>query len=86
MFYRTKFIHKSHNAPVSYPTIYHLEKNVLIFVLNGALWDTKKVQRGIYEIGLLENVNLVSTAKCLHFLTEFFWTRYIAMMKTTAVY
>ena len=31
--------HKSHNAPVTYPTIYHSEQKCDISVLNGVLWD-----------------------------------------------
>ena len=44
---------KSHNAPVQYHTIHHSEQNVLISVLNVALWDIGQVHCGICEIGLL---------------------------------
>ena len=43
-------IHKSHNAPVLYPTVHHSEENVHIFVLNGALWDMGQVHLGFVRL------------------------------------
>ena len=47
-------IHKSHNAPISQPTMHHSEQkcNVYMFVLNDALWVMEHVHCGICEIGL----------------------------------
>ena len=45
--------HKCHNAPIPYPTVYHLEQNVHISVLNGVLWEQVQVHCGIFKIDLL---------------------------------
>ena len=45
--------HKSHNAPDTYPTVYHFIIEMCTFLLqNGALWDMG-LAGGIREIGLL---------------------------------
>ena len=49
-------IHKSHNAPVPYPTMHHFVTEMCIFLLqNGALWDIHVMHCRIYEMGLLVN-------------------------------
>ena len=47
--------HKSHNAPIPYPTMHHLVQDFVHFVRNGELWDTGlgHLHCGIYEFGLL---------------------------------
>ena len=40
--------HKSHNAPVSYPTMHNSEQKH--FVQNGALWDVERLHCGICEL------------------------------------
>ena len=51
-------IHKSHNAPVPYPTMHHFvtEMCACIFLLqNGALWDIFLLHGEICEMGLLDS-------------------------------
>ena len=49
----TELIHKSHDAPVPYPTMHLSEQKCAYFcVLNGALWDMAQVNSGICEIAL----------------------------------
>ena len=45
--------HKSHNAPVPYPTIHHFVAEMCTFLLQkGALWDICLMHCGICEMGL----------------------------------
>ena len=53
-FISVKFIHKSHNAPVPYPTMYHSEQKCMHFFSNGALWDIELVHCGICEFILFQ--------------------------------
>ena len=46
--------HKSHNAPVPYPTMHHFVTEMCTFLLqNGALWDIYPMHYGICEMSLL---------------------------------
>ena len=46
-------IYKSHNAPVTIPTVHHFVTEMCTFLLqNGALWDIHPMHCGICEIGL----------------------------------
>ena len=53
--------HKSHNPPVSYPTIYHFATEKYIFLSQlGVLWDMGQVHFGICEIVLFWNQNTIT--------------------------
>ena len=44
-------LHKPHNAPVPYPTMYHFITEICTIMLqNCALWVTSPMHCGIYEI------------------------------------
>ena len=50
-------IHKSHNGPVSYPTLHHFVTEMCTFLLqNDALWDICLMHCGVCEMGLLNAV------------------------------
>ena len=53
----TDLFHKSHNAPVPYPTMHHFVTEMYTFLLqNGALLDIFLMHCGICEIGLASGV------------------------------
>ena len=70
-------LHKSHNAPVPYPTMQHFNRNVHVctFLLqNGALWDICLIHFWVNEVGLLQQ----------YFKTTGNYSRYPSYMYTTS--
>ena len=54
---QSDLIHKSHNAPVPYPTVHHFVTEMCTFLLqNGTLWDICLMHCGICEMGLLQTM------------------------------
>ena len=55
--------HRSHNAPVPYPTIHHIGTEMCTFLFHcGVLWDMGLVHCGISEADLLTVIALMSGA------------------------